>query len=535
MRYFLIPLAIIVLVLTACTRAAPNTSATPVGPATLANPTLPGYVPVMTFLPPTRAPGTPISSPTANVPELIPTFTMPPPDATQEVLPTPTSGPISYTVEAGDFPGSIAEKFDISVDELLTGNNMTADSIIYPGDTLLIPGTLNTDQQKVSLLAPVQAVSSDDFFKIIPDSELVYGPLSSLLDVDAYVQEKAGYLAFFTQDVDGETQTGAQIINKVARNYSVNPRLLLAVIEYRSQWVTNPNPASSTSDTPIGYVDNFYVGFYRQVVWTANMMSRGYYDWQAGKVTDWMLSDGSTIVPQPGINAGTAGVQAMFAQLDDNATWQIDTGQDGLYATYIDMFGYPFDLAVEPLLPPGLTQPTLALPFAAGETWQFTGGPHDGWDSGAPWAALDFGPPGEPNGCGQTDAWARAVAPGLIIRASNGAVVEDLDGDGLEQTGWTILYMHVETRERVEAGQVVKVGDKIGHPSCEGGLANAAHLHIARRYNGVWILAADPNLPFVMGGYIPSSDGVNYGGWLTRGDIVIEAVNGQSPINQITP
>jgi len=39
----------------------------------------------------------------------------------------------------------------------------------------------------------------------------------------------------------------------------------------------------------------------------------------------------------------------------------------------------------------------------------------------------------------------------------------------------------------------------------------------------------------VMDGYVPSSDGVMYGGWLTRGDTVIEAVNGQSDINQITP
>lgn len=537
MRPFLIFLTMIVLLLTACTRAAPNTAATPIGPATLANQNLPPLaVPVMTYLPPTRAPGTPISSPTANAP-LLPTFTPQPStvaDATEQSLPTATSGPLSYTVQSGDFPGSIAEHFNISVDDLLTANNMTADSVIYPGDTLLIPGTVNTDQQKASVAVVAAQESSTDFFKIIPNSELVYGPLSSLLDVEKFVQDKGGYLASFTQEVDGETLSGAQIINKVARNYSVNPRLLLALLEYRSQWVTNPNPAS-VSDTPIGYVDNYYVGFYRQMVWAANTMSCGYYDWQDGAISQWNLADGSTVFPQPGINPGTAGVQAMFAKLDDNATWQTDIGLNGVYSTYYTLFGYPFDLAVEPLLPPGLTQPKLALPFAADETWQFTGGPHEGWDTGSPWAALDFAPPGPPNGCGQSDAWVTAVAPGLILRASNGAVVEDLDGDGLEQTGWTILYMHIESRDRIEANQVVKVGDHIGHPSCEGGIANATHLHIARRYNGVWIPVVDPNVPFVMGGYTPSSDGTEYGGWLKRGDTVIEAVDGQSTINQITP
>ena len=139
MRPFLISLSLIVLVLTACTRAAPNTSSTPVGPATIANPNLPSAMPVMTYLPPTRAPGTPISSPTANAP-LLPTFTPLPVDATQELLPTATEGLLSYTVQAGDFPGSIAEHFNIKLDDLLTANKMTTDSVIYPGDTLLIPG-----------------------------------------------------------------------------------------------------------------------------------------------------------------------------------------------------------------------------------------------------------------------------------------------------------------------------------------------------------------------------------------------------------
>ncbi len=533
MRYITIPLALIALMLTACVKSAPNTAATPVGPAAIVNPNLPpGFVPVMTYLPPTRAPGTPIASPTANVP-LLPTFTPAPVNETQEALPTATAGPLSYTVQGGDFPGSIAERFNISLDELLTANNMTVDSVIYPGDTLLIPGTSNTDQQQAGVVIVSDQQATADFFKIIPDSELVYGPLSSLLDVDAYVQEKGGYLASFTQDVDGEILTGAQIINRVARSYSINPRLLLALLEYRSQWVTNPNAAPS--DTPIDYVDNFYLGFYRQMVWAANTMSRGYYDWQASPVSAWTLADESTVIPQPGINAGTAGLQYMFAKIDNNAAWQKDTGPSGLYETYYNLFGYPFDLAIEPLLPAGLTQPKLVLPFAANETWQFTGGPHDGWDSGSAWAALDFAPPGEPIGCSQTDAWVTAVASGVIIRAGNGAVVQDLDGDGLEQTGWTILYMHIESRERIEAGQTVKVGERIGHPSCEGGHANAAHLHIARRYNGVWLPAADANIPFVMSGYTPTSDGVNYGGWLTRGDTSIEAVDGSSPINQITP
>jgi len=93
--------------------------------------------------------------------------------------------------------------------------------------------------------------------------------------------------------------------------------------------------------------------------------------------------------------------------------------------------------------------------------------------------------------------------------------------------------MHMETRDRVQPGTQVKTGDRIGHPSCEGGLANAAHLHLARRYNGLWIPAADPNLPFVLDGYVSSGTNVEYDGWLTRNGTAIEAWDGRNPVNEI--
>src|SRR5574340_1283935 len=102
-----------------------------------------------------------------------------------------------------------------------------------------------------------------------------------------------------------------------------------------------------------------------------------------------------------------------------------------------------------------------------------------------------------------------AAADGFIIRSSDGAVVQDLDGDGYEQTGWDILYMHVFEQDRVMAGAYLYRGDRIGHPSCEGGISNAAHLDLARKYNGEWI-SAGGGLPFGVGGWISSGDGQEY-------------------------
>jgi hypothetical protein len=64
-------------------------------------------------------------------------------------------------------------------------------------------------------------------------------------------------------------------------------------------------------------------------------------------------------------------------------------------------------------------------------------------------------------------------------------------------------------------------------------LANAAHLHLARRYNGLWVPAADPSVPFVMDDFVASGNDVEYDGWLTRNGKVIEAWDGKNTINEI--
>ncbi|MGD8331695.1 MAG: LysM peptidoglycan-binding domain-containing protein, partial [Acidobacteriota bacterium] len=46
----------------------------------------------------------------------------------------------SYTVRRGDTLGTIAERHGVSLRSLLQANNMSSRSVIYPGDTLRIPG-----------------------------------------------------------------------------------------------------------------------------------------------------------------------------------------------------------------------------------------------------------------------------------------------------------------------------------------------------------------------------------------------------------
>jgi LasA protease len=112
-------------------------------------------------------------------------------------------------------------------------------------------------------------------------------------------------------------------------------------------------------------------------------------------------------------------------------------------------------------------------------------------------------------------------------------VVIDLDGDGNEHTGWTLLYFHVAGRDRIPAGSWVNVDDPIGRPSCEGGNSTGTHIHIARKFNGEWI-AADGPVPFVLSGWRAVSAARAYDGYLVQDGRTISASPGGSSSSSIT-
>jgi LasA protease len=504
-RNFLLALGVLLVVifLTACTRSA-SIDVEPWQPGvdstTLETPSLDLPDPV---LPNARPPGSPVLTPTPDDPHPLPGL---------------RTEPEQYVIQAGDILGAIAERYGVTVEEIAEASGIANIHVLEIGQMLTIP-------------AP-DPVATGPGFKIIPDSELIAGPTTIYFDVADFAYSQNGYLVRYEEEMGDLTLSGVQIVQLIARDFSVNPRLLLAAIEYQSGWVTNTNPRSNTLKYPMGWADSNREGLYKQLAWAANELNRGYYLWRVNVIATWVLADGVVVPIDPTINAGTAGVQHFFAQLYGKQLWEKSVVAEGFFSTYERLFGYPFDYAYEPVLPVDLTQPVMQLPFEVGADWAFTGGPHGGWGDGSAWAALDFAPPGDALGCVQSDAWVVASADGLILRAEEGAVVQDLDGDGFEQTGWTILYMHIETRDRVQPGTYLRAGERIGHPSCEGGFSNGTHVHIARRYNGEWI-PADQAIPLVLDNWVSVGAGIEYDGYLQKNGISIEAWDGRSPENTI--
>ena len=430
--------------------------------------------------------------------------------------PTETPGPVStaivehYTVKRGETLAYIAQRFGVSLEDLTRLNGLANPNALQAGQVLKIV-------VQVPRMAPADV--------LVPDSEAVYGPGYQSFDTVGFANAKHGYLAMYRERVEGDWLTGPEIVQLVAERYSVGPRVLLALLELESGWVTSQSVPQSDVFNPLGYGNSQLPSLFIQLSRAADQLNQGYYEKVSGQPAALEFKDGSRARFAPTVNAGTAAVQNALAPIANWNTFQTQVSGTGFLATYRRLFGDPSAYAVSPLIPPDLKQPKLRLPWSNGTVWYFTGGPHSGWGQYAAWASLDV-TPGDVAGsgtCWPSQDWVLAAASGKVIRAEHGRVVISLENDDFQGKGWDLLYMHVATNGRVKEGTTVKVGDRIGHPSCEGGAANASHSHLARLYNGQWI-GAD-KVPFVLSGWTVVPTDQEYEGKLVRGAESREACN----------
>ncbi len=432
-------------------------------------------------------------------------------------VPAPTSerpkyGPgelVDYTAQSGDTLPALASRFNTTVEEIMQANP------VIPADATTMPPGF---PMKIPIYyLPLWGTT----FQSIPDHAFVNGLAQVGVSTSVLLSSTNGWLKEYRVYAGDKWRTGHELVDYIATNYSISPRLLLAVLEYQSGALTNPE--RPIQKYMLGFKRRYYETPYLQLVIAANTLNNGYYSWRAGKLTEFELPDGSIYRPDPWQNAGSVAVQYYFSRLHSGDEFHASIGPDGLARVYRDFFGDPWlDSVIT--LPGSLRQPELRFPFPAGHAWTYTGGPHTGWGTGEPFTAIDFAPPTEFSGCFavEEDEFATAMADGFVVRSDADGIIIDLDKDGDERTGWVLYYLHLATYGRVQAGVEVKTGDFVGYPSCEGGRVTGTHVHVARKYNGEWILADGP-LAFNLEGWITHNGIQAYQGTLTRGAETITA------------
>lgn len=428
--------------------------------------------------------------------------------------PTASAPTVLYYAQSGDWLPAVAVRFGVDVKDIVSPKPLPERELLDPGTLLLIPDILD---RSVPFTPGVQ---------FIPDNELIFSSSAIGFDTADYVKQAGGYLSTYREYLGTTGWTsGERAIERLAYENSINPRLLLAILDFEARWVRGKPENVFRMDYPLAQENYRYKGMFMQLTWGINQLSKGYYDWRAGKMTELTFQDGNKLRLDPTLNAGTVGLMYYFSRTHTFNEWlRIMDQSSGFLPFYQSMFGDPWSRADVngPIFPPGINQPEMALPFEVRSAWALTGGPHAAWELDGPMAALDFAPPSARTGCLSSDRWVVSSTPGLVVRSEKGVVVVDLDGDGSEQTGWNLLYLHVATDGRVAKGEWVEQDDRIGHPSCEGGVSTGTHVHIARKYNGEWILADGP-IPFVLSGWTAYAGDRPYQGKLVKGEKVITA------------
>jgi LasA protease len=428
------------------------------------------------------------------------------------LIPTLAGDSYEYQVQPGDTLASLAGRFGVVPGEIQSTVGLLHDGYLEADQKLIIP-------KKVGQLSSAQ--------RLLPDSELVYSPTSADFNIEAFVHEAGGYLSEHREVLEDEERelTGAEIIQRVASELSVNPRLLLALLDYRSGWVCD-HPFGAERDLyPIGFRIADRQGLYEELKIAATQLNLAYYGWREGSFIELGYEGGTNLRLDPTLNAGSVAVMHLFALLSNPQTWEEDLySPSGFPVEYFNLFGDPWLRAEKlgALIPADLTQPELELPFLPGEGWSLTGGPHNAWNAGTPLGALDFSPIRAEEPCAVSAAWVTASASGVIVRARDNAVALDLDGDGYEGSGWVIVYYHVAEKEMIPEGLTLVVDQRVGHPSCEGGTTSGTHVHLTRKYNGEWI-AIDGRVPFVLSGWRAIPGEQLYQGQLIKGDLVVTA------------
>lgn len=457
--------------------------------------------------------------------ELTPLPATPEVEVVSGATPLPTRGPfppgevLPYVAQSGDTLPAVAAHFNTTVDEILSANpGLTPTTTLPAGLPMQVP----------AYFLPLTTTP----FQSVPDSEVVNGPTAIGFDTRAEILRRPGFLNSISDYAFRRERPAWEVIEVVARNYSIHPRLLLTLLEHQSQALTQPFPDEADLAYPLGYANPRYRGLYRQLIWAAERLNDGYYGWRAGSLREFELADGLLARPDSYQNAGSVAIQNLFAAMLGTEAFEQAVGPQGLAASYRSLWGVAPSEVGEDLIAGHLEQPELALPFLPNRIWDFTGGPHPTWGAGLPHGALDFAPPAMEGGCVWSGEWVAAPAAGVITRSEEAMVELDLDGDGDPRTGWVLFFYHIAEQDRIAAGTEVQAGDRLGHPSCEGGQATGTHFHLARRFNGEW-LPAGGAVPFVLDGWVAAEGSEPYLGTLTRGSRTVEACTCTTAGNRI--
>ena len=355
---------------------------------------------------------------------------------------------------------------------------------------------------------------------LISNDQFVFHPNFYSFDIQGFLQSQPGVLKDYNVEIHGELVSAADIIESTAYFYSINPQVLLALLETKSSLLSDPHLSHSRVEMAMGINELGMDDFASQLNYVAGRMFRILYR---------NAQENSKGITTLDATAATLTLMSAFSQTSQQTTTSEEFARSQpqrFVEVFTEWFGDPLSKRVSAPSRDS-SAPQFHYPWPAGgfaEGWKKVRGPHDnfGWpladekteEGGNYPKGLDFVPPhavnvatGSPNNpcigrnddpdhraeCAEANRgiarqyWAIASAPGNVVYSGFSQVVVQHNSE------WGTLYYHIATEGRVPEGPL-PADLHVGHPSSEcnqGGYSTTSHVHFSILYGGVFQTARE--------------------------------------------
>src|ERR671925_1629227 len=168
---------------------------------------------------------------------------------------------VDYMAQNGDTLPALAARFNTTVEEIRAANP------IIPSDATTMPPGFPMEIPIYYL--PLWGTA----YQSIPDPAFVNGPAQIGFSTSAFVESTNGWLKNYRVYAGERMRTGAEAVDYIAQNYSVSPQLLLALLEYQTGALTQPEPP--TWKYMLGFRRVNYEAAYLQLIIAANTLNNG--------------------------------------------------------------------------------------------------------------------------------------------------------------------------------------------------------------------------------------------------------------------
>ncbi len=312
-----------------------------------------------------------------------------------------------------------------------------------------------------------------------------YEPGWGTLEVQRFLDGQPGASKSTSYQAGRERLSLASAVATQALLYSINPKVVLTLLEMQAGLVRDPQPTPNDLGWAMGYRQQPSWGWGPQVNWAARELYRAARD-DAGRIT--------------AVGLGSYALMHLLGQTvdADGQSWPTERATATFVQTYRDLFGQDprQPLTDTPPPPPG---PFLRAPYN-GSVTASSAFDHEypllqGNGSMVAWRGRR-----DASSYDGHDGWDYVLSPGtpVLAAAAGRVLVAGWSDDGCAApagavivdhgNGYSTLYWHLSSLA-VTAGTKVVAGDRLGNSGATG-CSQGAHLHFGVHFLG---RAADPN------------------------------------------